>query len=204
MTDERNEQESDQELSGRESLELIARMISTAKRDYRDTGVSGLLWGSVITFCSLVTFLNSYLKWEWLGYIWFLTFAAVIPQVIVSIRESRNRKHKAYEDELMGGIWISFAIAMFLLSWYSSVYQVPQEACLFLVIYGIPTFTTGYARRFRPMIIGGIACWVFAILSTFSSWPYTILYPAAAAQLAWFIPGLILRRRYLKAKRQHV
>jgi hypothetical protein len=26
----------------------------------------------------------------------------------------------------------------------------------------------------------------------------------ASAQLAWFIPGLILRRRYLKAKLQHV
>ena len=202
MTDERNEHE--KEMTGLESLELIARMIRKAKKDYMDTGISGLLWGSVITFCSLVTFLNYWLQWSWLGYIWLLTFVAVIPQVIVSIRESKNRKHRAYEDDLMGGIWISFAITMFLLSWFSSAYQIPHDASLFLIIYGIPTFATGYSRRFRPMIIGGIACWIFAILSTFSTFPYTMLYTAGAAQLAWFIPGLILRRRYLKAKRQHV
>jgi hypothetical protein len=196
--------EQEPELTRQESLELIARMINKAKKDYLDTGVSALLWGSVITFCSLVTFCNFYLNWEWLGYVWFLTFIAVIPQVIVSIREKKNRKHKAYEDDLMGGIWISFAIAIFMLSWFSNAYHIPQEGCLFMIIYGIPTFATGYARRFRPMILGGLACWVFAILSTFTPFPYTMLYIAAAAQLAWFIPGLILRRWYLKAKRQHV
>ena len=123
------------------------------------------------------------------------------PQVVISIREKKKRKHKAYEDDLMGGIWISFAVAIFMLSWFSETYHVPQEASLYLIVYGVPTFATGYARRFRPMLIGGLACWVFAILSTFSPFPFTMLYTAAAAQLAWFIPGLILRRGYLKAKK---
>lgn len=199
-----NNTDPEQELTSEESLALIARMINKAKRDYRETGVSALLWGSVITICSLVTFLNHQLKWDWLNYIWFLTFFAVIPQVIISIQESKKRKHKAYDDDLMGGIWISFGITMFMLSWYGSQYQVPKENSLFLIIYGIPTFATGYACRFRPMILGGLACWVLAILSTFSPFPYTMLYTAAAAQLAWFIPGIILRRRYVKAKRQNV
>ncbi len=73
-----------------------------------------------------------------------------------------------------------------------------------MIIYGIPTFTTGYARRFKPMIIGGIACWVFSILSVFAIVPYGNLYLAASAQLAWFIPGLILRKRYLKAQKENV
>jgi len=151
-----------------------------------------------------VTFVNFYLQWTWPGYVWFLTFAAVIPQGIISALESKKRKYRTYEDDLMGGIWISFAIAMFLMFYFSGMYHLPVEGSLYLVIYGIPTFATGYSRRFRPMIIGGIACWIFAILSTFSPFPYTMLYMAGAAQLAWFIPGLILRRRYLKAKRQHV
>src|ERR1700685_670730 len=104
-----NNTEPEQELTSQQSLELIARMINKAKKDYLDTGMSALLWGSVITFCSLVTFCNYYLKWVWLEYIWFLTFIAVIPQVVISIREKKKRKHKAYEDDLMGGIWISFA-----------------------------------------------------------------------------------------------
>ncbi|MEJ7683807.1 MAG: hypothetical protein WKG06_39295 [Segetibacter sp.] len=104
----------------------------------------------------------------------------------------------------MGGIWLSFAITLFLLSYYTSLYNIPNTNSLFIIIYGIPTFATGFARRFMPMIIGGIACWVFAIAAMYVPFPYSMLLTAAAAQLAWFIPGLILRSRYRKAKEQHV
>lgn len=191
-------------LTGHESLELITRMINKAKNDYHDTGISTLLWGSVISFCSLVTFFNAWLKWSWLDYIWLLSFFAVIPQILISIRESKDRKLKAYGEDLMGGLWIGFAIVMFLLSWLVAAYDIPKSNSLYIVIYGIPTFASGYARRFRPMVIGAIACWILAILSARISSPYDMLCTAAAAQLAWFIPGLILRRRYLKAKKQHV
>jgi len=197
--------ESEKELtSAEESLQLITRMINQTKRDYRETGISALLWGSVITVCALVTFGNFFWRIKALEYIWLLTIGAVVPQIIISIQESKRRRLKSYTDDLMGGIWISFGMAMFLLSYFTSKDPIPNEASIFMVIYGIPTFATGYSRRFRPMIIGGLACWVFAILSSFSPFPYTMLYTAAAAQLAWFIPGLILRRAYLKAKGQHV
>ena len=104
----------------------------------------------------------------------------------------------------MGGIWVSFAITLFLLSFYTSLYDIPNPNSLFIIIYGIPTFATGFARRFIPMIVGGVACWLLAIGAMYLAFPYTMLLTAAAAQLAWFIPGLILRRRYRKAKEQHV
>ena len=196
--------EQEKEFSGQESLALITKMINKARRDYLDTGLSALLWGSVITFCSLVTFANHYLDWPALEYVWWLTVAAIIPQIVIVIREGKDRKYRAYEDDLIGGIWISFGIAIFLLAYIVSVYHVAEPAPLFLVLYGIPTFATGYARRFRPMLIGGVACWVLAIVSHYTPYPYTMLSLTVAAQLAWFIPGLIIRKRYLKAKAQHV
>src|ERR1019366_8629260 len=99
--------EEEKELTGSESLELIARMINKAKDDYHDTGVSVLFWGSVITFCSLVTFVNAWLKWDWLDYVWFLTFIAVIPQILLSIREGKTRRHKAYDADMIGGSAVS-------------------------------------------------------------------------------------------------
>jgi hypothetical protein len=196
--------EEEKELTGPESLELITRTINKAKNDYLDTGMSALLWGSVVSFCGLVTFINYYLNWKWPEHIWFLTTLAIAPQVILSIREAKSRRYKTYEEDLMGGIWISFCIAVFLLSYFLSTYHLAKQTSLYLIVFGIPTFATGYARRFRPMILGGLACWSFAILSSYSPFPFTMLYMVAAAQLAWFIPGLILRRCYLKAKRQHV
>lgn len=196
--------EQEKEFTGQESLELISRMISKARKDYYDTGLSALLWGTTITICSLVSFASFFLKMPNLLYIWFLTIVAVIPQVAISIREKKSRRYKGHDEDFMSGIWISFAVSMFLLGWVIGWLNLPHMESIYMIIYGIPTFTTGYARRFKPMIIGGIACWVFSVLSVFSIAPYGNLYLAASAQLAWFIPGLILRKRYLKAQKENV
>ena len=191
------------QFSERQGLELITSMINKAKNDYVETGISALMWGSIVTFCGIVSFINYYLQWQWAKYIWFLAIIAVIPQIIISVREKRKRKYKTYSEDAMGGIWISFGVAMFLLIYFVNSFKVEHSEPLFLIIYGFPTFATGYARSFKPMIIGGIACWMFAIICMYIEFPYTMLLEAGAAQLAWFIPGLILRRRYRRA-RQHV
>jgi hypothetical protein len=181
-------------------------MIHKARRDYLDSGLSALLWGSVISFCSFTSFLNAkYWGIEQFNYIWFLTFVAVIPQVVIAIREAKARKYRTYDEDHMGGIWISFAIAVFLLGFiFGKFPSNDAQPAVYLMLYGVPTFATGYSRRFRPMLIGGIACWVLAVVSLYCGYPYTLLCITVAALLAWFIPGLILRSRYLKAKKTHV
>ena len=196
--------ENEKQLTEQQSLELITRMINKAKDDYKETGVGALMWGSVVTVCSLVSFANYYQRWPWADYIWFLTLIAVVPQVIISVRENRRLKYKTYNYDAMGGIWISFGISIFLLSFFASSFNVPNGYSLFLILYGIPTFATGFARRFPPMIIGGIACWIFAIVSMYVTFPYAMLLTAAAAFISWFIPGMILRKRYLKSKQHDV
>ena len=196
--------EQEKELTSQESLALITEMISRARRDYLDTGLSALLWGSVIIICSLATFVNHYLKWPILDYIWFLTVAAVVPQIIIAIREVKKRKHRAHNEPLMNGLWISFGVSMFVLSFVLNAYPMRQATAIFLTVYGIPTFTNGIGRGFKPMLIGGVVCWILAILSLYNTYPNTMLYLTAGALVAWFIPGLILRRRYLKAQQQHV
>ena len=194
--------------SEEQSLQLIAQMINKAKNDFIETGISALMWGSIITFCSLVQFASFYYSIPWAEWVWLLTAVAILPQIVISVRERRKKKFKTHEDS-MGGIWIAFAITMFLISFYLGSLHLPESnlhsETLILIIYGIPTFATGFARRFTPMLIGGIVCWVFAIVSFYVPYPYIMLLVAGAALLAWFIPGLILQRRYLKAKNaQHV
>ena len=179
-------------------------MISKAKRDYLDSGLSALLWGCVIIICSLVTYFNYFLKWPALEYIWFLTILAIIPQIVIAIREGKKRGSRHYEEDQIGGIWIAFGITMFILGFVFTRYPIEVEPAIYLAIYGIPTFATGYARQFKPSLIGGLACWALAIYSLYCGYPNTMLCITAGALLAWFIPGLILRMRYLKAKQQHV
>lgn len=194
----------EEQLSEEESLKIITQMINKVKADYAESGVSALLWGAVITVCSIVSFLGEYFNTPSLSKIWWLTLAAVVFQIIFSIRENRKRKYKTYNEDAMGGIWISFGVAMFLFSFFVNSARVDHANTIFLIAYGIPTFATGFTRRFKPMIIGGIVCWVLSILNIYTPAPYNILYNAVAAQMAWFIPGLILRKRCRNVKTEHV
>ena len=194
----------DEELTEQQSLEIITQMINKAKCEYEETGIGALLWGSLVTFCSLVTFGNFYWKITILNYIWFLTLFALIPQIIISFRAAKRKKYKTYSDEAMTAIWISFGVALFLVSVYSSKYQLPNAAALFMIMYGIPTFATGYIHHFKPMIIGGIIFWLFAVMCFYVQFPYIMLFTAAASIIAWIIPGLILRKRYMNVKKNNV
>jgi hypothetical protein len=197
-------QQDEQALSEKESLELIARMINKAKFEYKDTGISALMWGSVIALCGVVSFVGYEVNIPWLEYIWFLAIPTVVVQIIVSVRGHRKKKYTSYSEDAMGGIWISYGVSIFLFSYYANTFQAPHAYTIFLIAYGVPTFATGFTRGFKPMIFGSIACWVLAIASIYTPFPYNVLYNTPAALLAWFIPGLILRRRYMKAKKGNV
>ena len=192
--------ENQEELSHKESLQLIEEMIYKAKNSYHESGTSALLWGGTIMLCSAVSFANSWWGIPWLYQVWWLTLVAIIPQVIISIRESKVQKFKSHTDDAMTGIWVSFGVAIFLLSFYTNAVKVEGSACLFLILYGMPTFATGYTHRFTPMIIGGIVCWACAIVSIYTSSRIDFILFFLAAFFAWFLPGLILRSHYLKKR----
>lgn len=192
------------ELSHKESLLLIEEMIYKAKNSYHESGTSALLWGSIVMLCSAVSLANTWWRIEWLGHIWLLTFAAVVPQVVISARENRHRKFKSHTSDAMSGIWISFGIAIFLLSVYTNTVNAESPGTLFLILYGMPTFATGLTHRFQPMIIGGLVCWAAAVVSLYVSGQIIWALFFVAAFFAWFLPGLILRRRYLKEGTTHV
>lgn len=190
--------------TSRESLRLIEEMIGKAKADYRETGVSALLWGSVIIFCSLVTLLNASLQLPLLRQVWLLTLIAVVPQLIISTQEKKKQPFSRHTDSAIGSIWTAFGISVGLLSYYSAVHGPASGASVYLVLYGIPTFATGITYRFTPMVIGGVVCWLCAIISFYTPFYTDVVLTAVAAFFAWLLPGILLRIRYLKAKRSNV
>ena len=193
-----------EELTHQKSLELIEEMIYKAKNSYHESGTSALLWGGTIMFCSAVSFGNTWLNIDWLYKVWWLTLVAVVPQIFISIKESKAQKFKSHTDDAMTGIWISFGVGIFMLSFLSGKINLGEGAAfLFLLLYGIPTFATGYTYKFKEMIFGGIICWVCAIVSLYVAQRADFLLFFTAAFFAWFYPGLVLRRDYLKQKRNN-
>jgi hypothetical protein len=190
----------EKKLTEQESLQVITDMINKVKNSYVESGIGPLYWGVVITFCSLVTFAEIEYGLVFPFDVWYLTFIALIPQVYFSWRSKRTRKFRSRDEDAMNFTWTGFAITIFLLIHYNTQFQVTSVASLFLLLYGIPTFITGGFKHFSPMIFGGIVCWVCCIISVYTTDATDMLLTALSAIAAWLIPGIILRRKYLKLK----
>jgi hypothetical protein len=225
----------EKKLTEQESLQLITEMIHKVKSSFHESGTSAILWGSVIGFCGLFSFLQIQFNFSVGGFdVWLLTFIALVPQIVITIRESRQKRILTYEETAMNAIWIVFAISIFALVFYNNA--VPRIAensyakegielfqknivtgeittfhpyilsvsSVFLILYAVPTLATGLARKFTPMIIGGIICYMLFLISCFTTYKYDMLLHAIAGIINWLIPGLILRKDFLKGKSVNV
>ena len=101
-------------LTEQESLELITKMIHKAKNGFHESGTSAILWGTVVGIAGLVSF--SEIQWNFsIGFdIWLITLIAIIPQIVISIRQARQRKVVKYEQCHLAGIWDQYFCIVFL------------------------------------------------------------------------------------------
>jgi hypothetical protein len=212
-------------LSEKESLELITTMINKAKEVYHDTGISAIMWGAVVAICALEKLCEIQFGYRLPFDIYLLTFAAIIPQIFLSIREKKMRRVKTFDDTYMDYIWLSFGICIFLMIFiinhvfaglepltkhyaelakgrtdWTDFHFSEYISSLFLLLYGLPTFITGAACKFRPMFWGGLFCWVCCIVALYTPVKIDLLLTAASAVFAWLIPGVIMEKDYRNAK----
>jgi hypothetical protein len=188
----------DKKLEAVQSLKLIEEMIMQAKGKFGENGHLYLLWGWVIFICSTFHFIA--LKWNLLSkpeMIYMLTWAAFIYQGFYSYKNRAKKKVSSYTDDLIGAVWLVFVCSGMLMA-----FVVSQKAGwetiypLILMIYGIPTILSGVILRFKPLIYGGIFCWILCIVSPFVPFVYSLLFISFAVLVAWIIPGYLMQRRY--------
>ena len=193
-------------------------MINKAKDSYHATGMGAMMWGAIIAICSMVKLSEIHFEYRLPFDVYLLTIVAIIPQIFLTIREKKERKVKTYDDAYMDYIWLGFGICIFLLIFITNaVFRVWEPVAieyseltghrspfrfsefispLFLLLYGLPTFITGAACKFKPMLWGGIFCWVCCLVTVFTTIKIDLLLTAASAIMAWFIPGILMEREY--------
>ena len=193
----------DKELSHEESMRLINTMISKAKKSYVTKGIAPMVWGLLIVICSIITWAQLQYNFTIKFDIWLLLIVALVLQVFFAIKERKQRRFTSYEETATGFVWMAFGISIFLVSFYNAKYGTSESSTLIMILYGIPTFITGGLVKFRPLIIGGIICWVISFISVFTEVKIDMLLMAACGLFAWIIPGIILWKRYQKRKAAH-
>ncbi|TAH07000.1 MAG: hypothetical protein EAZ13_07655 [Sphingobacteriia bacterium] len=193
--------EKEENFSAQHSLQLIENMINKAQNRMSDNGTLYLLWGWVVLICSSGQYLlMQFFASSKTGYIWLLTIIAGLVQIIYLSKQKKGAVVKTYTDEIINYIWVSFGICMGIATFIMT--NLGSWVVLYsfvLLFYGVPTFLSGIAMRFKPLVIGGIICWCLSIISTFIQQKEILLLLSIAVLSAWIIPGYLLRKKFKSA-----
>jgi len=186
----------------RQSLLLIESMINRAKDKFAEDGSMYLLWGWVVFVCSLTQFvLMHFFKYPYHYVVWFASWIIVIYQLVYIRKKIKRRRVRTYTGYILGYVWLTFIIVIFLLAFLigrltEGDYYIHISPIL-LTVYGIPIFLSGIILRFRPLVVGGIGCWILSIAAMLiENYDYQFLLIPLAMIIAWIIPGYLLRAKY--------
>jgi hypothetical protein len=188
-----------------EAILLIEKMIQSAKREVKDNGFYFLLWGWLVLASALIDFALLKNVIPALQSKHALIWAILMPiggavSIIAGIRDSKKVKRvRTYVDDLMKYVAWAFSISLFLVCLVMpTTNNWPSFYPVLLIIYAIWLFISGGALRFKPLIYGGYANWIFAFVAFFVQYDMQLLLLASAVFLGYIVPGYLLNRDYHK------
>ena len=182
-------------LSNQESLEIIAKMINTAKGNVSQGAFHMLLWGWVVVILSTSHFVM--LKFSLVAHpeaVWLLTLPTFFVSFFVGYKRGRKSKVHTHLDRTYAWIWMAFSIT-FVIIFFLIMGKWDIINPVILTMAGYATFLSGKVLKFKPMVYGGLAFWAWAIVAFFAGPLYGILVTALAISTGYLIPGYLLKMK---------
>ena len=187
-------------LTGPESLHLIQQMILAAKEDLSDRSFDYLFWGWLVLAAALGNYallLADYAR-PWLP--WALMPLGSIIVFVYHYRQEKQRTVHTAVGEFLGFFWTGMAVVLVMVLGFGMAHGWQLAYPLLIGLYGLGTFVSGGALRFRPLVYGGAACWLLATGAFLASFPTQLLLLAAAVVVAYIIPGHLLKARFRRGR----
>ncbi len=182
-------------MTGEESLKIISEMINKTKVNIRQGSFHLLFWGWLIFICSLTEYLLSKLTDipnPWI--VWLLVIPGAFVSMIYGYVNGRKAKVHTYAEIIYVWTWMGFllsAIVLFIIV-SKDMESVPP---FILTLAAVPTFISGFIIKFRPLIIGAITFWIFALVAHFGGFDIAHLAVPVAMLTGYLIPGYLLKRK---------
>ncbi len=192
--------ENEKNLTPEESLQLISKTISSIKEDFKRDNYYFVIWGWIISLASLSQFVmlrvllskHSYEHinlYSWL--IWGILIAAGV--FIVSLHRYKNAVEvKSYIGKFFYILWQCTGVAIILAVLISQKLHVYPNPFV-LTIAGLATLISGRLIKFKPLIFGGIAFFIFAITASFFNNEYQLIFVTVAIIIGYLVPGYLLK-----------
>lgn len=187
----------------RDSLKLIHSMIENTKHSISDSSHYFLMWGWAVMIGCILQYVLLSIHYPQHYYAWFVTPVALVVHFIFLAKDNKKRKVKTFIGEANGTLWMAIGFSFAVMSVIFS--KIGWQYCFpfYILFYGVGTFVSGSIIQFKPLQVGGIACFVLAIVATYMPYDVQILITAIAIFISYILPGHLLRKHYYKHKMQH-
>jgi hypothetical protein len=187
-------------MTEKESMELITSMINKAKSRFHESGFLYLLWGWIVLICCIVQFSAAhFFNVQNAYHIWYITWLVLIYQIFFLRKKRKLRTFITYTEDINRYVWIVFGICEILLVFILLLFKKYEVINpVVIVLYGMPIFLSGIILKFKPLLLGGISCWVISGISPFVNIEFQLVLTAAAIICGWIIPGYMLRQKFKK------
>lgn len=184
--------ENEKQLTQEESFRIIQSMINEAKNNVKAEAFIFLLWGWLVFVASLGQFILAQMHIPWNNVVWILMPIGGIITAVYAIRKGKQDKTRTNVTESLKYTWIAFTVALLILIFFNSM-SFKQMLPTIMLFYGVGLFLSGGALQFKPLLFGGIFCWICAIAGFQVQNMYLLLILAAAVLGGYIIPGYMLK-----------
>ncbi len=183
-------------MTGEESLRIITEMINKTKVNIRQGSFQLLLWGWLIFACSFSDYLLAKLTtYAHPYFVWFLMIPGAFVSMIYGYINGRKAKVHTYAEKIYMWTWMGFLFAAIVLFIIQSK-DMETVTPYILLLSGLPTFISGFIIKFKPLILGGICFWIFALVINFAGPSFASLGSSLAILLGYLIPGYMLKNKF--------
>ncbi len=185
-------------LTEQQSLQIIQEMIATSKNNLKDNSFFFLLWGWLVLVASLshftliqLSYENAFLPWP------ILMFSGGIISGIAGYRLGKRSNVISHVDKMIMYLWWGFLVVMMIILFMAGFNKMSWDVThpLIIALYGLGTFVSGGALKFKPLIIGGIAAWIISTVAFFVTPEYVQLLIALSIIIAYLVPGYLLKAK---------
>jgi len=187
----------DTSTTGKAELKIIEEMIANAKAKISEGSIFYLIWGWLVLIAAATNYIllnfTDYPN-HWIAWAVLMPLGGIVSG-IVGYKKGKKAGVKTYIDRAMGYLWGGFG-ATLLVVLVAMIKIGPMAAYPILIfLYGLGTFVSGGILKFKPLMIGGIACWVIGSIAVYVDFSDQLILLAIAIVVSYLIPGHILAAR---------
>lgn len=192
-------------MNEKDALLIIEKMISSVKDEVKSNGFYFMLWGWLVFAAALIDYallkgvIESLIEYHAITWAILMPIGGVV-SIIGSMKKQKEKtKVKTYIDDIMSYVTKAFAISLFIICFIMpSTDNWPSFYPVLLIVYALWLFISGGALKFKPLVWGGYANWLLAIIAFFVKYDIQLLLLATAVLVGYIIPGYLLNRRFEK------